>query len=77
MTPTACSAIGRDCVGELQFLPDGAEPGPVGRIEGRPITDEEVARIFGDLNRTPLGITTEFRISIAGAQEKTALSVPE
>jgi serine/threonine-protein kinase HipA len=69
------AAIGRDCVGALQFLLDGAEPGPVGRIEGRAITDEEVARILGDLNRTPLGITdeTEFRISIAGAQEKTAL----
>jgi serine/threonine-protein kinase HipA len=69
------AAIGRDCVGALQFLPDGADPGPVGRIEGRPITDEEVARILGDLSRTPLGVTdeTEFRISIAGAQEKTAL----
>lgn len=48
------AAVGRDCVGALQFLPEGADPGPVGGIEGRPIPDEEVARILGDLNRTPL-----------------------
>jgi serine/threonine-protein kinase HipA len=69
------AAIGRDCVGALQFLPDGAKPGRVGGVEGRPLADEEIARILGDLNRTPLGVTGEgeFRISIAGAQEKTAL----
>lgn len=69
------SAIGRDCVGALQFLPEGTEPGPVGQVEGRALSDEEIAEILGDLNRTPLGVTEdeEFRISIAGAQEKTAL----
>jgi serine/threonine-protein kinase HipA len=69
------AAIGRDCVGALQFLPDGADPGPAGRIEGRRLTNEAIARILGDLTRTPLGLTAgeEFRISIAGAQEKTAL----
>lgn len=69
------SAIGRDCVGALQFLPEGMEPGPVGQVEGRPLTDEKIAAILADLNRTPLGVSDdgEFRISIAGAQEKTAL----
>jgi serine/threonine-protein kinase HipA len=69
------AAIGRDCVGALQFMPDGSEPGPAGRIEGRPLKDKEIARILADLNTIPLGLTdkTEFRISIAGAQEKTAL----
>jgi serine/threonine-protein kinase HipA len=69
------AAVARDCVGALQFLPDGADPGPVDRIEGRPIPDEDVSRILGDLKRTPFDVTddTEFRISIAGAQEKTAL----
>ena len=69
------SAIGRDCVGALQFLPEGTQPGPVGQVEGRVLSDEEIAEILGDLNRTPLGVTEdeEFRISIAGAQEKTAL----
>jgi len=69
------TVIGRDCVGALQFLPEGAAPGPVGQVEGRPLSVEEIAAILGDLNRTPLGVTDEgeFRICIAGAQEKTAL----
>src|SRR5258707_6892279 len=69
------TAIGRDCVGALQFLPEGVAPGPVGQVEGRPLSEEEIAGIIGDLNRAPLGVTDEgeFRISIAGAQEKTAL----
>lgn len=69
------TAVGRDCVGALQFLPDGAEPGPVGAVTGRTIGNEEIARILGDLGRTPLGVDEdeEFRISLAGAQEKTAL----
>jgi serine/threonine-protein kinase HipA len=69
------SAVGRDCVGALQFLPDGADPGPVGQVEGRLLVETEIAAILNDLNKAPLGVTdeSEFRISIAGAQEKTAL----
>lgn len=69
------TAIGRDCVGALQFLPDGAEPGPVGEIRGESIDGERIARILAELNQAPLGIgmNEEFRISIAGVQEKTAL----
>jgi serine/threonine-protein kinase HipA len=69
------AAVGRDCVGALQFLPDGDDPGPVGGLSGRPISDKEVADILSDLKRTPLGVdeSEEFRISLAGAQEKTAL----
>ena len=66
--------IGRDCVGALQLLPDGVEPGPAGTVEGRPVDDEYIARKIGDLTATPLGVDEdeEFRISLAGAQEKTA-----
>jgi len=69
------TAIGRDCVGALQFLPEGTAPGPVGQVEGRALSDEEITGILGNLNNAPLGVTDEgeFRISIAGAQEKTAL----
>ena len=69
------SAVGRDCVGALQFLPDGDDPRPAGAVSGRPISDAEVANILGDLKHTPLGVdeSEEFRISLAGAQEKTAL----
>lgn len=69
-------AIGHDCVGALQFLPMDSEPGPAGVVEGTPIDDREIAEVLKNLGTTaPLGITEDesFRISIAGAQEKTAL----
>jgi len=69
------SAIGRDCVGALQFLPEGEDAGDAGNVEGRAVSDKEIATILGNLARNPLGIgdDEDFRISIAGAQEKTAL----
>ena len=68
-------AIGHDCVGALQFLPLEAEPGPAGAIAGVPLDDTEITDILNNLATAPLGITEDesFRISIAGAQEKTAL----
>ncbi len=67
--------IGRDCVGAMQFLPDGEEADVRRPIQGEPINDEEIERLLANLARAPLGIDpeTEFRISVAGAQEKTAL----
>ncbi|MFX7090601.1 type II toxin-antitoxin system HipA family toxin, partial [Acinetobacter baumannii] len=69
------SAIGRDCVGALQFLPGGQDPGPAGTVTGHEVDEAEIARLLGDLQAAPLGLgdDDEFRISIAGAQEKTAL----
>jgi serine/threonine-protein kinase HipA len=69
------SKVGRDCVGALQFLPEGEEPQAVGNIDGREVSDAEIAAILADLSANPLGLgdDEEFRISIAGAQEKTAL----
>ncbi len=69
------SAIGRDCVGALQFLPEGSSPEPSGTIKAARLSDKEVAKLLGDLTRSPLGIgdDKEFRISLAGTQEKTAL----
>ena len=68
-------AIGHDCVGALQFLPPDTDPGPAGAVEGEPMSDGEIASIIENLATAPLGITEDesFRISIAGAQEKTAL----
>ncbi|RYD90931.1 MAG: type II toxin-antitoxin system HipA family toxin, partial [Sphingomonadales bacterium] len=67
--------IGRDCVGAMQFLPDGEDGGAVGVIQGEPLADADIEKILSDLKATPLGIDPDqdFRISIAGAQEKTAL----
>jgi len=69
------SVVGRDCVGALQFLPEDQDPGPAGRIEGVPLSEDELAALIRDLAAAPLGLgeDDDFRISIAGAQEKTAL----
>lgn len=67
--------IGRDCVGALQFLPEGEAPGTGDVLTGEPLSDAQIAAMLKDLHRTPLGIRAErdFRISVAGAQDKTAL----
>ncbi|MCH8097130.1 MAG: type II toxin-antitoxin system HipA family toxin [Proteobacteria bacterium] len=66
--------VGRDCVGALQFLPEGQEPGPAGAVKGRAVGDDYIAKKIRDLSVNPLGVDEdeEFRISIAGTQEKTA-----
>src|SRR5690606_37591210 len=45
------------------------------RIEAEPVSETEIERILANLARAPLGMEAdkEFRISIAGAQEKAAL----
>lgn len=69
--------IGRDCVGALQLLPDGAVPTAAQAVQAEPLTEAQVAQVLrGTLAPAPLSIVRdedEFRISIAGAQEKTAL----
>lgn len=69
------SEIGRDCVGALQFMPADEAPPAATAIEGIPVTDDQVAAIVANLARMPLGLDDDrdFRISVAGAQEKTAL----
>ena len=71
------AAIGRDCVGALQLLPPGETPEGFDRIEGTVLTEEEVAQVLRGTVAPPVpGHHDEdggLRISIAGAQEKTAL----
>lgn len=66
--------IGRDCVGALQFLPAGTPP-DVAALQGEPLAEDDIAALLSDLHRAPLGLDRagHFRISLAGAQEKTAL----
>lgn len=69
-------AVGRDCVGALQFIPDGDDPGTAGtKIEGEVIDEERIERLLRHLEQAPLGLSRDddFRISLAGVQEKTAL----
>jgi serine/threonine-protein kinase HipA len=69
--------IGRDCVGALQILPGGALPEGTQRVDATPLTEAQVAQVLrGTMAPAPLGLgdtQDEFRISLAGAQEKTAL----
>lgn len=68
-------AIGRDCVGAMQFLPDNLPADGAPYVTGEPVGEDEIERILAGLATAPLGMDKEqdFRISIAGAQEKTAL----
>lgn len=67
------SHIGRDCVGAIQLLPEDVPP-DVKRIEAEPVTEKQIALTLRNYASMPLGMKsdTDFRISMAGAQEKTA-----
>ncbi len=69
------AVIGRDCVGALRFVPEGLDPGDPAKMTYRPVSDNEIATRVASLGSTPLGVQVDdddFRLSIAGVQEKTA-----
>jgi len=68
--------IGHDCVGALQFIAgDDEAPDATNKIEGEAVDAATIEKILNGLSQAPLGLARDdgFRISIAGAQEKTAL----
>jgi serine/threonine-protein kinase HipA len=70
------AAIGRDCVGAVQLLPPGIEPTGWNVIQADPLTEADVERTLAAVTSdAPLGQRgdEDLRLSIAGAQEKTAL----
>ncbi|MBT1540088.1 type II toxin-antitoxin system HipA family toxin [Ralstonia solanacearum] len=69
--------IGRDCIGALQVLPADMAPPATGDLDAEPLTEAQIAQTLREtVAPPPLGGMPEddghFRISIAGAQEKTA-----
>ena len=69
------SETGRDCAGAIQILPPDHEPENIHVIEGKPLSESKIAnRLRAVVTSPALGHRNEdeFRISIAGAQEKTA-----
>ena len=77
-TYSLLAAIGRDCVGALQFVE--AEAGADGphdsvTITGDRLSEDAIEKLLNGLSQAPLGLSRDdtFRISLAGAQEKTAL----
>jgi serine/threonine-protein kinase HipA len=70
--------IGRDCVGALQLVPEGTDSANVRRIEGIKLDNEAVARelaraVSSESPAASPETGEDLRLSIAGAQEKTAL----
>lgn len=71
-------AIGRDCVGAVQLLGEHEEPDNIETVQGQPVTKKGIERLLIDMV-SPAGMGrnanehADLRISIAGAQEKTAL----
>ncbi len=68
------ASIGKDCVGAIQIL-DGETTDFTNQILFHPLKEKEIASILRNIQNNPLGMsnnTDEFRISIAGAQEKSA-----
>jgi serine/threonine-protein kinase HipA len=74
------AAIGRDCVGALQFIAadddhddDRHDDGHV--LSGDVLNDKAIEKLLKGLAQAPLGVTRDddFRISVAGVQQKTAL----
>ena len=70
-------AIGRDCVGAVQLLPPNLTPEGFDTLRCEVLTPEEIEMHLSALgSQTGLGAQDDearFRLSIAGAQEKTAL----
>jgi serine/threonine-protein kinase HipA len=69
--------VGRDCAGALQILPMGTGSAGVLPLQAEPLTEAQVAEVLrGTTTPSTLGLLAnldDFRISIAGAREKTAL----
>lgn len=69
------AVLGRECVGAIQLLPEGTAPTNVHRIDAEELSEADVERALIQVTAPPPpgGIPEEdFRISIAGAQEKSA-----
>ncbi|HKL59010.1 MAG TPA: type II toxin-antitoxin system HipA family toxin [Sphaerochaeta sp.] len=68
--------IGKDCVGALQLLPEGSVPPDIHTIEAQRLKTRDVATLIRSIKAGSIPEDSHeepFRISLAGAQEKTAL----
>ena len=68
------SHIGVDCIGAIQLLNQRSNV-EIKKIEGLPVDEKQLAAMLRNYKTQPLGMSGNegFRISLAGAQEKTAL----
>jgi serine/threonine-protein kinase HipA len=70
------TAVGRESIGAVQLLPEGEQPVGVDRIEAKSLNEAGVEKVIAaslsdhrTFGQEQIG---DFRISLAGAQEKTA-----
>lgn len=71
------AAIGRDCVGALQLLPEGMVPEGLAQVTGIAVDEADIERhllevVNWERHGAPEDHDDDFRISLAGAQEKHA-----
>lgn len=66
--------VGRDCVGAIQLLPEGTTPVDLESIQGVTLDDTGIEEALAGVPAAPMGqrFGDDSRISLAGAQEKTA-----
>jgi serine/threonine-protein kinase HipA len=66
--------VGRDCVGAVQLLAPDAPPPDVRTIKGHRVTSSKIAEHLSKVRSPSMGAqdVDDFRISLPGAQEKTA-----
>lgn len=73
--------IGRDCVGAVQLMAHGASPVDVRQIHAKPLSEPDVEQLINDTiavqGQGHDDDDKSLRISLAGAQEKTALLMHE
>lgn len=69
------ASVGRDCVGAIQLYPPRSEIPSVMETQAEPLDESQIEALLDSYQMAPLGMEegADFRISLAGAQEKTAL----
>jgi len=69
--------LGKDCVGAIQLLHEDEEPTDLYSVKSRTLSESEIATTLRNTTKTVLpgrqDDSDDLRLSIAGAQEKTAL----
>ncbi len=69
------SSIGRDCIGAVQLYPETTKIPDVRSVTATPLAESDVASLLAHYQDSHFQLSGEqdFRISLAGVQEKTAL----
>lgn len=69
------SSAGQDCIGAIQIYPAGTAIPDIRQVRAQPLSDQAIGELLSNYQTAPLGMAadSDFRISLAGAQEKTAL----